>query len=136
MDLGIFPVTGSACRTGCSGTGAKFPEIWILGSAVFGRGCSNSRAVKAFSTASKAIAAALCSTFHCGVDGDRDGDGDFDGDGEGKVVVGVLDGVAIVVALLLGEKTGGYAVLAEAEVGVDDCFGKWSMDGVCKEQLM
>lgn len=79
------------------------------------------------------------------VDGDRDGDGDADIDGDGvgtvAVPVGVLDGVAIA-ALLPGRKRAGYAVLAEEEEGgeevvADDCFGKWSMDGVvCKEQLM
>lgn len=70
MHSGIFPMTGRWWRTGCSGTGAKFPAIWTCGSAVFGNGWWSSCAVNAPSMASKAIAAAFCRKFHCGVDGD------------------------------------------------------------------
>lgn len=56
------------CRewwTGCSGTGAKLPAIWTLGSAVLGSGCWRSCETKADSTVSKAKAAALFKRFHC-----------------------------------------------------------------------
>jgi hypothetical protein len=60
----IAPVTGSSRWTGCSGTEAKFPAIWICRSAVLGSGCRSSRVTNAPSAMSNSMAAALCSKFH------------------------------------------------------------------------
>lgn len=78
MSSGIFPATGKKCRTGCSGTGEKFPAICTPGSTVFGNGCFFSRVVSPFSIASNAIAAAFWNKFQfrgvAGEDEEEEGD--------------------------------------------------------------
>lgn len=49
---------------GVSGTGAKLPAIWTLGSAVLGSGFLRSCVFKVVSTKSMAVAAAFWKRFH------------------------------------------------------------------------
>lgn len=104
MHSGIFPATGSECSTGCSGTGAKFPASWTLGSAVLGSGCWRSWETKAVSIASKAMDAAFCRMFQLwGVESFLSAEGDAGDEGWGwwpfcfvgvaVFVVGDVDGV-------------------------------------------